>query len=93
MGKIWDGNRTSYGMYMVPSFVKFQVTCIHYRSVSSNSKACYMLKDSKESEGILDVPPRISSGIPQGTLPYLARSHLRRVGEYGRIPINGILHG
>ena len=52
-----------------------------------------MLKDSKESEGILDVPPRISSGIPQGMLPYLARSHLQRAGEYGRIPINGILHG
>ena len=23
----------------------------------------------------------------------LARSHLQRAGEYGRIPINGILHG
>ena len=93
MDKIWDGNRTSYGMYMVPSFVKFQAMCIHYRSVSSNNKVCYMLKDSKESEGILDVPPRISSEIPQGTLPYLARSHLQRAGEYARIPINGILHG
>ena len=46
---------------MVPSFVKFQVTCIHYRSVPSNSKACYMLKDSKESEGMFHLGFQVGS--------------------------------